>query len=180
MEYVKTIFVILLLMVIFQSGTTGGLGDYSYENLKSNDLKDFMNEHVGLEILSSVPRIKPVDGVITSKMGFRNHPILKIRKFHKGIDISAKSGTKVRSTSFGTVFKVHYSNTGYGNSIWIKSGDYIIKYCHLKKILKKEGELVEEGETIAEVGSTGLSTAPHLHYEIFYKNELQNPTAFIF
>ncbi len=114
---------------------------------------------------SSDPNI-PVDGVVSSKFGMRKHPVHGDSRFHHGMDIAAPVGTEVYPYQSG---KVIFSGeqAGYGNTIVIDHGNgYTSKYAHNRLNLVKAGDLVNEDTIIAEVGSTGLSTGPHLHFEV--------------
>ncbi|HOO74465.1 MAG: M23 family metallopeptidase [Thermotogae bacterium] len=108
----------------------------------------------------------PVVGIITSEYGYRIHPIYKVRKFHSGIDIASSLGTPVFSATAGIVSETGYDKDGYGNYIEIKYGKNVYKYGHLSEIDVVSGYVVRKGEMIGKVGSTGLSTGPHLHFEI--------------
>ena len=120
----------------------------------------------------------------SSSFGYRLHPILKFLQFHSGVDLTAPIGTPVYASGDGIVKKVSdnaFDNTGYGKHIDI---DHQIdglssRYGHLSKIIVKEGQTVKRGEKIGEVGNTGLSTAPHLHYEIRVYNEAVNPLRYM-
>lgn len=108
----------------------------------------------------------------------KKHPILKRRTMHKGVDMSAPSGEAVYATGDGIVEKVIHSRSrrGYGNQIVIdhKFG-YKTRYAHLKKMFVKPGDKVKRMQLIGEVGSTGGSTGPHLHYEVIYRGKNVNP-----
>ena len=112
----------------------------------------------------------PLKGTITSRFGLRDiEP-----KYHTGIDIAANTGTKIVAAIDGTVSEVS-SEGEYGNHIIIKTDDITTLYAHCNKLLVKEGEKVKKGDNIAEVGSTGNATGPHLHFEIKKGNRLINP-----
>jgi len=111
--------------------------------------------------------VKPVSGTITSNFGAREVIFEGIDSYHTGIDIGAKSGTKVVSSISGTVTVATY-NQYNGNYIEVTNGDIVTKYLHLSKISVKKGTSVKAGTKIGEVGSTGLSTGPHLHFEVVY------------
>ncbi len=113
-------------------------------------------------------------GYSSSEYGMRMHPLLKKEQFHKGIDIAAPKGTPVYAASSGIV-RFADENGGYGNMINIEHAlGYISRYGQLSEILVKTGQKVKRGEMIARVGSSGLSTAPHLHFEI-YPGENKQP-----
>ncbi len=119
-----------------------------------------------IPIPASVEPNIPVDGVISSKFGMRKHPLHGDNRFHHGMDIAAPEGTDVYPYIGG---KVIFSGeqAGYGNTIVIDHGNgYVSKYAHNRINLVKTGDLVDENTIIAEVGSTGLSTGPHLHFEV--------------
>lgn len=112
---------------------------------------------------------------ISSEYGYRIHPIFKIKTFHEGVDYSAKLGTSVRATANGIVVAAKRSR-GYGNQILIKhNNSYSTRYAHLNDIYVSPGDTVIVGDTIGTVGNTGLSTGPHLHYEIRINNNTINP-----
>lgn len=119
----------------------------------------------------------PVDGFydISSPYGYRIHPISKEKKFHKGIDIPADYGKYIVSTDYGVVTFSGQQN-GYGNVVIVTHFDgKSSKYAHNSENLVKEGDLVQKGQTIAKIGSTGNSTGNHVHFEVLLNDELQNP-----
>ena len=108
----------------------------------------------------------PVNGKITSGYGYRMHPILRRRRLHTGLDISGKMGAPVRSASAGEVLFASWRG-GYGRCIILLHGNnYSTLYGHLSSISVRKGQKVKVGEVIGKVGSTGLSTGPHLHFEV--------------
>lgn len=117
-------------------------------------------------------------GRITSKFGNRNHPVLKSVKFHRGVDIAVSLGTPVYAGIKGTVtFAGKRGN--YGNLVEIEGSDGIkVRYAHLSKIDVVTGQRVSDGEKVAETGNTGMSTGPHLHYEIIVDESPVNPLNF--
>ena len=109
--------------------------------------------------------IVPVEGTISSTFGWRNPTTASVPKYHTGVDIAANEGTIIKSATDGKVIMA--SSAGdYGNHYQIQIDDVIIVYAHCKKLYLKEGDTVKQGQNIAEVGSTGNSTGPHLHFEI--------------
>jgi murein DD-endopeptidase MepM/ murein hydrolase activator NlpD len=123
------------------------------------------------EMLRSIPAIMPISNKdltrTASGFGLRIHPIYKIIKFHAGMDFTAPSGTDVYVTGDGTVAAVISSKRGLGNHIIINHGfGYSSVYAHLDRFNVRVGQKVRRGDVIGFVGSTGLSLAPHLHYEI--------------
>lgn len=116
---------------------------------------------------------------IVSGFGNRYHPILNVRKFHAGIDISANSGESVVAADGGTVTFAGWQN-GYGNIVILSHGDILeTRYGHNSKLLVKSGQQVTKGQTIALIGSTGLSTGPHLHFEVRLSGMPEDPAKYI-
>jgi len=130
--------------------------------------------------VSSIPNIKPLNGSITSTFGLRIHPIYNLSLFHQGIDISASAGTNVQTTGDGIVAFAG-NDKGYGQMIAINHGyGYKTIYAHLSKLMVRQGQKVSRGDVIALSGNTGVSTGPHLHYEVQKNNIKVNPTAYFF
>lgn len=128
-----------------------------------------------LKYLESKPDRWPVGGKITSSFGYRRHPISKRRHFHKGIDIANKSGTDLVAAGSGIVTFSGW-NGGYGKVIIVSHGyGYKSVYAHNKNNLVKVGDKVTKGQTIAELGNTGKSTGPHVHFEIRYDGQHIDP-----
>ena len=121
----------------------------------------------------------PVSGRISSSYGYRRHPIYKVRKLHTGLDIAASSGTPIRSAGDGTV--VHSSRWGgYGNCIIIDhGGELATLYAHCSRLAVTKGQAVTQGQVIGYVGSTGLSTGPHLHFEVRKDGRPTNPKPYL-
>ncbi len=135
--------------------------------------------------LASIPAIQPISNRdltrTASGWGYRIHPIYKIRRFHYGMDFTAPTGTEVYATGDGEVILVEYSRRGYGNQIIIDHGyGYKTLYAHMSGFNVKLGQQVKRGDVIGFVGSTGLSTAPHLHYEVHLNNKKVNPINYYF
>ena len=137
------------------------------------------------EMLASIPAIQPVANKELKRMasgyGYRIHPIYKTRKFHWGMDFSAPRGTPVYATGNGKIEKVKRSRRGYGNQVKINHGfGYKTFYAHLEKYTVRKGQKVKRGDLIGYVGTSGISTAPHLHYEVIKGNRKLNPVYFYF
>lgn len=133
--------------------------------------------------INMYPNGSPLDTVVvSSKFGWRVHPILKKLLLHKGIDVAASSGSNIYATMTGIVSKIERSNTGYGNHIILTNSlGFETRYAHLnRKIYVNVGQYVGKGQLIAQSGNTGLSTAPHLHYEIRKNGRVENPLDYIF
>lgn len=125
--------------------------------------------------------------MLTSDYGYRIHPVLGLKwnagghglLFHAGIDIRAEKGSEILSATEGIVVSANWDG-GYGKCVKIKfDNDYEIRYGHLSKINVYKGQKVKKGEVIGIIGSTGLSTGTHLHFEIRYKDEHINPNLFL-
>ena len=135
-------------------------------------------------LLKHIPAIQPIlnkDLTRTaSGYGWRIHPVYNVRKFHYGMDFTAPTGTDVYATGEGVVTSAGWGQ-GFGNHIRIDHGfGYLTLYAHLSKIYVKPKQKVNRGEIIGAVGSTGTSTAPHLHYEVHFKGAVQNPQNYYF
>ena len=136
-------------------------------------------------MLASIPAIQPVSNKDLSRMasGFGNriHPIYKTKKFHAGMDFSAKTGTPIYATGDGEISKVKRSRKGYGNHVVINHGfGYKTLYAHMSKYIVKKRQKVKRGDIIGYVGNTGTSVAPHLHYEVHKDGKKINPVNFYY
>lgn len=136
-------------------------------------------------MLASIPAIQPVSNEkltrVASGFNYRIHPIYKVRHFHTGIDFSAPRGTEIYATGDGVVKAVTKKKGGYGYHIVIDHGyEYKTLYAHMSRFKVRAGEKVKRGDVIGYVGSTGTSTAPHLHYEVIKNGEKINPMNFFF
>ena len=119
----------------------------------------------------------PVSARVSSSFGMRFHPILKNRRFHRGIDLAAAAGTAIRAPSAGRVLHAGWSG-GYGRQVRIgHDGGLTTSFSHMSRITAAPGARVSRGEVIGYVGSSGLSTGPHLHYEVLKNGRPVNPLA---
>jgi len=137
------------------------------------------------EMVASIPAIMPISNKdltrTASGWGWRIHPIYKIRKFHYGMDFTAPTGTEIYVTGDGVVESVETSMRGYGKHIIINHGfGYKTIYAHMSGFKAREGQKVKRGEVIGYVGSSGTSTAPHLHYEVLKSDTKVNPVHYYF
>jgi murein DD-endopeptidase MepM/ murein hydrolase activator NlpD len=137
------------------------------------------------KLLSAIPAIQPVRNEnlkqIASGFGYRSDPFTKVRKFHEGMDFSARTGTPIYATGDGVIARADNSASGYGNHIVIRHGfGYETLYGHLSKYNCRPGQTVKRGDVIGYVGSTGRSEAPHLHYEVHKGGEVVNPLNFYY
>ncbi len=144
---------------------------------------DFTNLIKELEqkrnLLASTPSIRPVEGWISSRFGYRKSPFTGRKEFHAGLDIATHSGTKLVATANGRIS--YAARKGYiGKMVIIDHGfGMVTKYGHLKKILVKRGQKVKRGDVIGLIGNTGRSTGPHVHYEVRINGTPVNPLKYI-
>jgi murein DD-endopeptidase MepM/ murein hydrolase activator NlpD len=144
---------------------------------RSKELEAFYRDQKVL--LASTPSVWPVRGYLSANFGNRMDPFTGQRDFHPGIDISTPLGTKVLAPADGVVLSCGPKGA-YGNAIQIDHGyDIVTRYGHLSAFNVKPGQRVHRGEVIGFVGNTGRSTAPHLHYEVWVRDQTQNPIHFI-
>ncbi len=126
-----------------------------------------------------IPSIYPTFGVISSGYGLRVHPILNELLFHQGLDIANEVGTPIYATADGVVRHVGYDPT-YGKRIYITHSDgYETQYAHLYSYKVQEGDVVRKGQIIALMGDSGMSTGPHLHYEVIINGYKTDPEAYL-
>lgn len=140
-------------------------------------LLDSLNDQRNL--LASTPAIQPTKGWITSTFGYRKSPFTGKREFHKGLDIANKAGTPILAPADGVV--TFAGVKGFFGKLMIIDHGYgmVTRYAHIRKFLKQPGEAVKRGDIIAEVGSTGRTTGPHLHYEVLVSGAPVNPEKYI-
>lgn len=132
------------------------------------------------EMMKSVPLGKPVWSYwLSSPFGRRSDPFNSKSARHKGVDLASNKGNSVKTMANGKVIRAGWAS-GFGNLVEIDHGNgFKTRYAHLNKFYVKKGQQVKRGEAIAEVGSTGRSTGPHLHYEVIYNGVNVDPMAFI-
>lgn len=126
------------------------------------------------------PQLWPVEGIITSPFGYRHSPYGDgAWRLHKGLDIAVPYGTPILATSDGLVVFSGW-DSGHGNMVVLDHGQGVAtRYCHASQLLVSEGDEVYAGDTLALVGSTGISTGPHLHYEIWIDGEAVDPLPYL-
>ncbi|MGB2869372.1 MAG: M23 family metallopeptidase [Bacteroidota bacterium] len=146
----------------------------SYDEVSKNYEKNKLR-------FAHLPAIKPMDGYYSKKgIGIRLHPVLNIYRQHEGLDIANDVGTPVYAAADGSV---QYSGRdgGYGLMVEVNHGfSFKTLYAHLSKILVREGQQVRRGDLIGRSGNTGLSSGPHLHYEVRLNGVAQNPVDYFF
>jgi len=136
-------------------------------------------------MFAAIPAIQPISNQelirLASGYGYRIHPVYKVKKLHTGIDFSAPTGTPIYATADGNVSKVRIRFSGYGKTVEIDHGfGFKTRYAHMHDFAVKEGQVVKRGQIIGYVGNTGLSTAPHLHYEVIRNDRKINPVHYFF
>lgn len=141
------------------------------------EIRRYLAEKKDLYI--STPIGWPVEGHITSGYGFRNHPLLKKKVFHSGVDISIPPGTPVQATADGVVSFSGWNGRG-GNIVVIEDGNgFSTVFAHNSKISVKVGQRVHRGDIISYSGSSGSTTGPHLHYEVWKEGKHVNPSDYL-
>ncbi len=149
--------------------------------IQSKSFDDVVKMAKGKEkLLASIPAIMPLSNKDLRHQpggfGWRTHPIYKTPEFHPGMDFAAPQGTEIYATGDGVVSAADDKSQGYGNRVVIDHGyGYETLYGHMLRFVVKPGQVVKRGELIGYVGSTGLSTAPHCHYEVHKNGQLMNP-----
>lgn len=149
--------------------------------IQSKSYDDVIKMAKGKEkLIASIPAIMPISNKdlrhAPGGFGWRTHPIYKTPEFHPGMDFAAPEGTEIYATGDGVVTVADNKSQGYGNHVVIDHGfGYETLYGHMSRIAVKPGQVIKRGQVIGYVGSTGLSTAPHCHYEVHKNGELMNP-----
>jgi murein DD-endopeptidase MepM/ murein hydrolase activator NlpD len=132
------------------------------------------------KLYSAIPAIRPCTGTINDGFGVRMHPILHVRQMHEGIDFTTDVGTPVFATGDGVIDFVG-NKEGFGLMVEIDHGfGYVTVYGHLSRTLVREGQKITRGKEIALSGNSGLSTGPHVHYEVHHDGVALNPDGFFF
>ncbi len=143
-----------------------------------DEISDTLSRHA--DRLASTPSIMPTAGWLSSNFSrSRRHPILHIARPHEGIDVTAPMGAPIVAPASGTIVTVSRER-GYGLIVEIDHGNGIVtKYAHCSRALVRKGQKVTRGEVIAAVGNSGLSTGPHLHYEIHINGRVVDPLTYV-
>ena len=164
--------------VLYATLTLSGTQMRLYRHEGVDGIIDYYNDG-GASVRKALLRT-PIDGArLSSTFGLRRHPILGYSRMHQGIDFAAPAGTPIRAAGDG-VIEIAGPNTGYGNFVLIRhTSDYKTAYAHLSQFAQgiRTGTRVRQGQTIGYVGSTGLATGPHLHYEILLGGKQVNPVS---
>ncbi|MBT1706129.1 M23 family metallopeptidase [Chryseosolibacter indicus] len=137
------------------------------------------------KLYAAIPAIQPIANkqliALASGFGYRIHPVYKVKKLHSGIDFAASIGTPIYATADGKVAVVDVKFSGYGKMVEIDHGfGYRTRYAHMHGFNVRVGQQVKRGDLIGYVGNTGMSTAPHLHYEVFINGTQVDPVHYFF
>jgi len=141
------------------------------------EIKDYLSQQRDLYL--ATPKGWPVAGRISSPYGYREHPTTGLKDFHSGMDIASEPGTPVKATADGIVSFAGWSG-GSGNLVALEHGlGFSTYYAHNRLVVVKAGQKVKRGDILSYVGSTGNSTGPHLHYEVWKEGRSLNPSTYI-
>ncbi len=171
---------------VLENLDTSDRGSVDLEELKKEikltmenvgEIKDYLSHQKN--IYDSTPRGWPVDGHITSPFGEREHPTSGKEEFHTGVDIAADPGRPVRATADGVVSAAGWKGAN-GNLVVLEHGfGFSTFYAHNRLVAVKVGQKVHRGEVISYLGSTGNSTGPHVHYEVWHDGKAINPNKYL-
>ena len=171
---------------ILENLDTSDSGSIDMDNLKKEikitmesigEIKDYLSQQ--RDIYVATPKGWPVEGRVTSPFGLREHPMSGESEFHSGVDIAAEPGHPVRATGEGIVSFSGWSG-GNGNLVVIEHGaGFSTFYAHNKMVAVRTGQKVKRGDIIGYIGSTGNSTGPHVHYEVWLKGKATNPDSYL-
>lgn len=162
-----------------QEAIGGAEEDIQQENTNESQVVELSQTEQDIQnVKNTTTFIKPVEGVISSPYGQRDSATGSVPKNHTGTDIAAAMGTKIKSATEGEVVLVSEEGD-YGKHIKIQIGEVSIIYAHCSQMFVKQGEKVTQGQEIAEVGSTGNSTGPHLHFEIRISERTVDPQSIL-
>jgi len=152
---------------------------FEFEKDQLKEITDKMDTNQ--QLFDCIPAIKPANGIYSiNGFGMRMHPILHVRRFHSGLDINVNWGSPVYAPGNGTVISVE-RRSGYGLVVEVNHGfGYSTIFAHLSKALVIPGQKVQRGDVIARTGNSGLSSGPHLHYEVHHYGKKLNPIDFFF
>ena len=157
-----------------ESATESAIGGAEEEQNLNKSVELSQEEQDINNVKNTTTFIKPLEGIISSKFGYRETATGAVPKNHTGTDIAASFGTKIMSATDGEI--VLASEEGdYGKHLKVQIGEVAIIYAHCNQLYVKQGEHVKQGQEIAEVGSTGNSTGPHLHFEVRYQERIVDP-----
>ncbi len=171
---------------ILENLDTSDRGSIDLENLKKEikstmenmgEIRDFLSQQ--RDIYAATPKGWPAQGRITSPFGLRQHPMSGESEFHSGVDIASEPGNPVRATGEGVVSFAGWSGAN-GNLVVIEHGaGFSTFYAHNKMVAVRTGQRVKRGDVISYIGSTGNSTGPHVHYEVWLNGRAVNPDTYL-
>lgn len=171
---------------VLESSDTGDTGSLDMEVLREqieaamrsvSDIRRYIAEQKDIHL--GTPVGWPVAGTLSSPYGYRNHPVHDVKKFHTGVDFSIPPGSEVKATAQGIVSFAGWTETG-GIVVVVEHGHgFSTAYAHNRKALVRVGQHIARGEVIAQSGSTGVSTGPHVHYEIWKNGRHTDPAGFL-
>lgn len=171
---------------VLETIETSYSGDIDMQNLmgeiqktveRVDEIKDYLR--IQKDLYMATPKGYPVEGNISSAYGKRDNPISGERTFHSGVDISASPGMPVRATADGVVSYSGWTQSS-GNVVIVEHGcGFSTAYAHNRSNVVKVGQRVKRGETVGYIGSSGKSTGPHVHYEVWEKGKRINPSKFL-
>lgn len=161
------------------NGMGGGEPIETSAFLEESSAVSMMQDDVGKILSKNINMIKPIEGTITSLYGARDQIFEGVNSYHTGLDIAAKSGTEIKSATDGKVIKVEEMNKYYGNNVLVECNGVVFKYAHMLEIKVKLNDKIKQGDIIGLVGSTGMSTGPHLHFEISIDSRTVDPQKLI-
>jgi len=171
---------------VLENIDTSDNGSIDMETLKNQikltmesvgEIKDYLSQERDLYL--ATPKGWPVAGRISSPYGYREHPTTGLKDFHSGMDIASEPGTPVKATADGIVSYAGWSG-GSGNLVALEHGlGFSTYYAHNRLVVVKAGQKIKRGDILSYVGSTGNSTGPHLHYEVWKEGRSLNPSTYI-
>lgn len=147
--------------------------------IENSSAISIMQDDINQIINKNINMIIPLSGVVTSTYGAREQIFEGVNSYHTGIDIAAKTGTEIKSSTSGKVIKIKENDKYYGNYVIIETNGVQFKYAHMSKIKVKLNEKIEQNSIVGLVGNTGMSTGPHLHFEISINSRTVNPESLI-
>jgi len=171
---------------VLESADSGDAGSLDMEVLRErieeamqsvSEIRGYIAEQKDIHLATPVGW--PVEGRLSSSYGYRNHPVHDEKKFHTGVDISSPSGSEVKATANGVVSFAGWTENS-GIVVVAEHGHgFSTAYAHSRKALVRVGQRIARGDVIAQSGSTGVSTGPHVHYEIWKNGRHTNPAGFL-
>ncbi len=167
--------------LLYSTGTRIEDLNYRIELLNDNyEEASSLRDKLGIT-MRTMPAIAPINGTFISGFGYRRSPISGTYQMHTGIDFAAPLGTPIYAAGDGKIIFASYNDHGYGTSVDIDHGNgYESKYAHMMRLSVIEGDEVKRGQILGYTGNSGMSTGPHLHYEIKYNGEKIDPLDFFY